>query len=500
MSSSDVSEGVVSTSSTTEGGSTAEGGPISDAGWTTSEMRRLHPLTPLFRSWQLVGAVGAAGIGAFRDELDKLMWIWRALHGDAEYSVLARALGILFLVALGSIFVSWLAWRATGFALLQDDSSSGRLVFHRGLFIRQRSSVRLNRVQSVDVNAPFIPRLFGLAAVRLDMAAGDDASVNLAYLTRRDAEALRLEILRHTSAAQAPTDASRLVAPPTPDQLVAVVSTTQLVKANLLDGFGAWLLFAAWLLLLVAGGILLGWTVFVAGLAGIIPVTIALGVQLRRQVSSMLRDADFRLWRTPTGIRLSSGLTSTINRTIDFDRIQGVRLEQPLLWRRLGWVRVEADVAGADSDGSGGVRLMPVTTPGKALRLVEEVTGEQLGELTVAPPGRGARLLDPLGFDFMGVLLLESGAVTRWGRWRRTSFFVPYARVQSVSVRQGWVQRRRAVATVYLDPPKGGQRWEGRHRDVAEAADLVEALALRARASRVSRGSPKNEPLPKASR
>jgi putative membrane protein len=272
------------------------------------------------------------------------------------------------------------------------------------------------------------------------------------------------------------------------------------VKANLLDGFGAWLLFAAWLVLLVAGGIFFGWSVFAASLAGIIPVTIALGVQLRRQVSSMLRDADFRLWRTPTGIRVSSGLTSTLNRTIDFDRIQGVRLEQPLLWRRLGWVRVEADVAGAESHGTGGVRLMPVTSPSKAMQLVEDVTGEQLGELTLTPPGRGARVLDPLAFDFMGVTLLNSGAVTRWGRWRRTSFFVPYARVQSVSVRQGWVQRQRGVATVYLDPPKGGQRWEGRHRDVAEAADLVEALAVRARTFRVGNAQLVDEPLPTSSR
>jgi putative membrane protein len=318
------------------------------------------------------------------------------------------------------------------------------------------------------------------------MAAGDGASVNLAYLTRRDAEALRREILRHTSGSAATARANKAHdAPPAqPDQLVAAISTAQLVKANLLDGISAWLLFVGWLTFLVAGGLVYGWTVFAASLAGIVPVTLAFGVTLRRQVSSMLRDADFRLWRTSNGIRVSSGLTSTTNRTIDFDRIQGVRLEQPLLWRRLGWVRVEADVAGAADKGSSGVRLMPVTSPARALQLVEEVTGERLDDLTVSPPGSGARLLDPLTFDFMGVALLPSGAVTRWGRWRRTSFFVPYARVQSVSVRQGWVQRRRGVATVYLDPPKGGQRWEGKHRQVAEAAGLVESLAARARTSR----------------
>lgn len=456
-------------------------------------LRRLHPLTPYFRSWQMVGAVGALGFGAFRDELDKLMWIWRALHGDAELSVLARALGVLFLVALGSMVISWLSWRATGFALVDDGTSSGRLVFHRGLIVRQRSSVRLNRVQSVDVNQPLFPRLCGLAAVRLDMAAGEGASVNLAYLARRDAEALRLEILRHTSASASPGAVPGAVPEePPPDTLIAAVTTAQLVKANLLDGMAAWLLFGGWIMLLVVAGF--GWTVFAAGLAGIVPVTLGFAVQLRRQVSSMLRDADFRLWRTSNGVRVSSGLTSTINRTIDFDRIQGIRLEQPWIWRRLGWMRVEADVAGAEVKGEPGVPLMPVTTPALALRLVEEVTGERLSDLAVVGPGQGARLLDPLSFGYLGVALLGSGAVTQWGRWRRTSFFVPYARVQSVSLRQGLAQRWRGVVTVYLDPPQGGQRWEAKHQDVAAAVGLVETLAVKARSHRMGGTAALSEP------
>ena len=88
-----------------------------------------------------------------------------------------------------------------------------------------------------------------------------------------------------------------------------------------------------------------------AGLSVIIPVTLVILADTRRQMKSMLRDANFRLVRTPTGIRVSSGLTSTTNKTIDFDRIQGVRVEEPLLWRRFGWARVLVDVAGAKGDG-----------------------------------------------------------------------------------------------------------------------------------------------------
>jgi putative membrane protein len=523
------SDEVVPKSSTTGGVGSSTGGVGSSTRGTTSTtagvgrpagpppevaMRRLHPLTPFFRSWQMVGAAGAAGFGVFRDDLDKFMWFWRALHGDAEFSVVAKALAILGAVAAVSVLASWMSWRATGFALVDDGSPGGRLLFHRGLIVRQRSSVRLNRVQSVDVNQPLFPRLCGLAAVRLDMAAGAGASVNLAYLTRRDADALRTEILQHTSAA-APRDGTAHAAPKghadaagrttddlpalwtrdteaseasarteTGDRLIARISTGQLVKANLLDGIWAWVLFVLWIVGVVGSGVVFGWQALAASLTGIVPVTVALAVQLRRQVASMLRDADFRLMRTPNGIRISSGLTSTINRTIDADRIQGVRIEEPYLWRRFGWARVAVDVAGADEKGTEGARLMPVAQHAAALRLVEDVTGAALDQLSLAPMGRGARLLDPLAYAYGGVALLDSGAVTVWGRWRRTTFYVPYARVQSVSAQQGWLQRRRGLVTVYLDPPEGGQRWQGQHRAVGSGAALVGTLAARARSHR----------------
>ncbi|MGH3447438.1 MAG: PH domain-containing protein [Nocardioidaceae bacterium] len=448
----------------------------------SAQLRRLHPLTPVFRSWRMIGVAGAAGVGVFRDDLDRLRWIWDALHGDAELSVLVKALLILLGVAVVAVVASWLSWRATGFAIESDSSSSGTLRFHRGLFIKQRSQVRLNRVQSVDVNQPLFPRLAGLAEVKLEMAAGEDASVSLAYLRVQEAWDLRQEILRHTSGtARASNDAEP--GPSSSEQVLARVSTPHLVKANLLDGAVVWLLLVVWVVALVVFGSLFGWAGLVAAAAGIVPVTIAIAVQLRQQVLSMLHDANFTLVRTATGIRISSGLTSTINRSIELDRVQGVRLEEPYLWRRLGWARVMVDIAGADDDDAG-ASLMPVTDRADALRLISMVTGAQLGQTALSPPGGNARRLDPWAYKLMGVALLDSGAVTSAGRWRRTLFYVPYGRVQSVSARQGPVQRRLRLATVYLDLPSGTQRWEGLHREEGEVGDLVADLSSRARAHR----------------
>jgi putative membrane protein len=459
-------------------------------------LRRLSPLTPLFNSWRMVGLASALGIGAFRDDIQKLKWIWQALKGEADLGVAVKAFLILVALVTVSTAIGWLSWRVTGFAIVEDpgEQSAATLLFHRGLLVRRRSQVRLKRVQAVDVNQPLIPRLFGLAAVRLDMAAGQEASANLAYLRAQDAWQLREEILRHTALTGTRSTTSDSDIAPRPERLVAEISTPTLVKASLLDGAWVWLLLVLWLMSLVVVPLLLGWRAMGGALAAFLPLMIAIVVQVRQQVLAILRDSNFTLTRTPTGIRISSGLTSTVNRTIEFDRIQGVRVEEPYLWRRLGWARVAVDVAGATQVGHA-ASLMPVADRPVALALVADVTGAWLGDQPLVPASNRARRLDPLAFPVMGVTLVASGALVRDGRIRRTTSYVPYARVQSVSVSQGWLQRRFGLATVYLDLPVGARRWVARHRDTDDAARMVDALVLRARANRrTTPASPSDQP------
>lgn len=478
------------------------------------ELRKLHPLTPVVRSWRWITVAGAVAIGAFRDELDRLRWAWDALHGDVELGVLFKVAAALAVITVVAVVAAWLSWRVTGFAFVSDANGRTTLLFHRGLVFRQRRQVRLDRVQAVDVNQPLVPRLAGLAVVQLDMAAGEEASVNLEYLARDDAWALRAEILRHTQgvpaarpaaaedvddlAATTTTATATATATVSEADVIARVSTPHLVKATLLDGIWAWIVLVLWIVALVV--IVVGWGTreLISGLSLVIPVTIAVLAVTRRQILTLLRDADFVLSRTPTGIRTSSGLTSTTNKTIDLDRIQGVRLIEPYLWRRFGWARVMVDVAGAkgDRDEEAGVALMPVADREDALALIASVTGTSLTQPDYVGPGEGARRLDPLGWRFLGVALLADGVVRRRGRWRWSTSYVPYARVQSVSSDQGPLQRRFEVASVHLDLPKGGERWTAQHRSHADAADLVRQLSRLARLHRV--GAPATPGTPPA--
>jgi putative membrane protein len=63
---------------------------------------------------------------------------------------------------------------------------------------------------------------------------------------------------------------------------------------------------------------------------------------------------------------------------------------------------------------------------------------------------------------------------------------VPHARVQSVRLTQGPLQRRLSLATVHLDTSPGPVQPTAHHRDAADARALVDAevvLAAKARAA-----------------
>ena len=66
--------------------------------------------------------------------------------------------------------------------------------------------------------------------------------------------------------------------------------------------------------------------------------------------------------------------------------------------------------------------------------------------------------------------------MTRSGLLTRELTLVPYARMQSVRVVQGPLQRRLRLATVYADTA-GGRSGAARDRDLAEAWALAEQLA-----------------------
>lgn len=479
----------------------AEPAPVDAARW-----RRLHPLSPVLRGGLAVAAAGAwlvsnqvdAWLGADSQLPDGRPLLWLGL---------AAGLGLLALVA-----GSWLSWRVSRFRI-----GASTLEVRTGLVLRQHRQVRYDRIQAVDLRRPLLARLAGLSEVHVQ-AAGSGSDARLAFLPHPEATEVRRTLMslagrgdeRDSLVARSrpePVPAAPGVPPPAGETVVRVPAE-RLVQAWLLRGRTLGMVLAVpvllWGLATGRGGVV----------AAVGPTLLAVGGNAAKE---LVREWNFHLRRDAAGIHVTRGLTELTSSSVPVHRIQALALRQPLPWRLADWWRIEANVAGVGTEhGEDDSVLLPVGTRLEALATLAVVRpssdlhavldglgnglGNGLGDGTPAGPGSGpdgaaghaayvtvpprAAWLSPLVRQRHGYAVTEGALVVRGGRLRRWVEVVPHARVQSLRLRQGPVQRRLRLATVELLTTSGPARPRVCHLDVAEATRLLNEQVRRSSRAR----------------
>jgi putative membrane protein len=422
------------------------------------EGKRLHPVTPWRRAWAPVAGLVAFSVHDFERTRE---WFTHLTTGW-----LLAAFGVLLPVAAAYGFLSW--WFTS---YLVTDTE---LRIRTGLVFRRTAHIRLDRVQAVDVGRPLLARVAGVAKLKLDVV-GAEAKDELAFLGEREAVALRAELLAR-AAGIAPEAAPE--AGEAPARELLRVETRTLVTGLLLMGSGWGALFA---MLLVPSLVYLASDSVLGAFAILVP---ALGGVWASTGGRFLKEYDWTVAESPDGLRLDHGLLDREHATVPPGRVQSVRIIEPLLWRRRGWVRVALEIAGAGKDKGG--LLIPVAARGEAAAVLERVLpGVDLAaaaEVAARAPRR-ARWCEPLLWRGYGYGATDAVFVTRSGLIRRRITLVPHAKVQSVRFVQGPWERRMRLADVAVD--HGANGWTAaRLRDADEALRLVHAQAERSRTGR----------------
>lgn len=438
------------------------------------DWQRLHPLSPLVRAGRGVVAIA-------------LLLILPAL-GSGRGSLgndLGHLAVLLVLFAVG--VVSWLVtrWRVEG----------GVLRVESGVFRRTSERFPLSQIQAIDTVRPGLARVFGLAELRIRLASGSGQAGRLAYLTSAEADALRARLLALSHGVDEQT-------PAPPEQALLTVPPARLFASILLTGTGLMLELAIAVLVVLA-------VVAPAAAAAVISTGVLILFGL---VIGVFRrfNGDYRLTvaDAPDGLRLRSGLVETSAETIPRGRIQAIRMVEPLAWRPWGWCRLEVDVASQKSKGrqdrneSKSARaLLPVGSRAQATLLLERVFPE-LPQKRLPPPAR-ARWKSPLRFRFLSWGSNARYAVTTSGRLRRVTDWVPLAKVQSIRLVEGPVQRRLRLSSIHLDTAGRKVHAVLRDREGTEARALLAELPDRCRHARQShdgfrpaRAAPSSDPRP----
>lgn len=471
------------------------------------EWHRLHPATPLLRGGVALIAIFAVVIANLRDQLIEFFIPGLEVdsNGDPIGYVVENGYVIVALAGVAALLLLliagfYLSWRMHTFRITDE-----LVEVRSGILFRTHRKGRLDRIQGINVTRPLIARLFGAARFEVNVA-GQDANIQLSYLRSRTADALRAEVLRLASGVRAAEAAgaegqraasetgeadgvesadgvaaqsslldrrlAEFAAPELDPDLAAPESVVKMPAARLigstaLSGAAVVLVLLA---VLVAVGVLVGGNFGVlAGmlpvLLGFVPGVIAVVSFLVNRVVKSLR---FTIASTPDGIRVGYGFFSTSNETLPPGRIHSISISQPLLWRPFDWWEVKVNRAGTSSaQGAAGrqnTTILPVGPRADAFRVLELVLPaletEELRALVAEGLGKGvpedgyttsprrAAVLRWFSWRRNGFAILPSAVLIRRGAIWRELVIVPAARMQSVALTQGPVERALGIAVV----------------------------------------------------
>lgn len=431
--------------------------------------RHTHPLTVLVTVMRSIPALLAAGVviglqSGLGDILDDV---------DVPIGVIVLiVLGLLVVLSGVAAALAYVSWTRLTFYF--DDS--GDLRVDSGVLTTKQRRLALSRLQSVDVNQPLLARVVGMAEVKVEVAGAGDSRVTLQYLTMAQAQEFRDEVLARAAGLR--PDAGTA-----PQNVIVTVPTKDLLLSLLLS--------STTLVGVLATVAIVAIAVLSEGAIGLVALLITGGVPIFAAFGQFVRFFGFTVAESPDGLRLRSGLTSTLASTVPPGRVHAIEYEQPLLWRSRDWVRVQITIAGAggseDGQQSGSTgTLLPVAPRAVAEAVVDRVL-PGLGGMDydwVSAPER-VRIRAPWQWRHLAIAASSEAFAARRGRIVRRIAIVPHARTQSVHLTQGPWQRRLGVASVRLDIAPGPVSVLGLHQDAQTARAGVHAQAERARAARL---------------
>ena len=436
--------------------------PVSPGG-TVEPRKRLHPLSPLLHGAKSIAIIVVA-----------LSWQTLSQIGLERFAIVVAVLAVAVVV------FSVVGWLNTGYHVVGRE-----LRIQDGLLWRRNRAIPLERLQAVELRRPLLAQLTGLAELRLEVVGGGKTEAPLAYLTVRDAATLRERLLALAGRTPGQPDAPATATPGAPalETPLLRVRNSDVVVSQLLTPQAFFLPFGV--AFVVAQFVMEGAFTFI----GIASTITAMAGVLLQPVRRVLQDWDFRLARDAGGrLVVRYGLLETRSQVVPLHRVQSVGVTWPLLWRGKRWLHLRLDIAGYAGPQNGNDkrsdRLLPVGDNDTARALVWDVLpGVDLMALPTTPPPARARWVHPFALRRIGAGLTGEVFVTRWGLLTRELSLVPYARLQSVRVVQGPIQRRLRLATVYADTA-GGRSGAAHDRDLNEAWALAHELAERARLAR----------------
>lgn len=410
---------------------------------------------------------------------------------------------IILGVLLASLFFRWIAWTRFRFTLDEDD-----IRIERGILNRTVRSIPYDRIQDVSIEQKPLARVFGLGEVKFETGGGgkegEDAKLSFVGMDR--AEALR-ETIRARKAQVGTAAVGETVEADRPPvfamdnrRLVTLgLYSFSLVIFAVLGGVAQqfdfllpfdWWDFAHWIGLAEERGInidAIGASARIIGALFALVALLALGFA-SGIIRTFLKEHGFRLDRTDRGFRRRRGLLTKTDVVMPVNRVQAAGIVTGPIRKRRGWHALKFVSLAQDSKDEADMMVAP-------LAKLDEIW-PIMAEAKLLPPGEGVQFERARGGPWLDQWLialacLAVGSAVLWfalsivgwwlaliglligaifwldwrhhahaespvqlfaknGWWRQRLDIARQVNVQSVTISQGPLTRRRGLATLHF--------------------------------------------------
>jgi putative membrane protein len=326
--------------------------------------QRLHPLGILFFILRTVYSMGQA--------LLPLLIVAIAQPAIRKWIFVAIPLLLVFFIVYGVLY--WLRY------VFYVNGQELRVEY--GVIVRKKRYIPFERVQSVQITAGVLQRLFGLVKVQVETAGGGSkAEFELAALPRKTALELQ-DILQAGGKplAEAPTEMDSVEYILSTRSLLLLASTSNgigvalsalLVILSQLDDFlpqlNVWVKIGTYAEHLAAAKVSL------IILAVFILILLAWLLSL---LGTIIRFSGFKLRREGDSIKINRGLFEKQQLSIPLKRIQAIKIVEGLLRQPLGMMSVQVvSISNTGVKGEGSV-LFPLLPKAELPEFLEKVAPE----------------------------------------------------------------------------------------------------------------------------
>ncbi|MEK4564924.1 PH domain-containing protein [Alkalihalobacillus sp. FSL R5-0424] len=326
-----------------------------------NNLKRLHPAAMLISliaavKSSILPIIGSVVIG-FANSNPFLKYVWIAILAFAVIS-------------------SFLSWVTFYYKL-----DNGELYVQKGIFVKKKRYIQRQRVQSIDVKAGVLQRLFGMVGVDIETAGGSsEAEAHLSAITKEEAEAIRKELLGKESSRMRMNEELEDNEESGEEEVVEEgpartwkLGTERLVAAAMTSS-GVGLIFSA------VGALFTQFYQFIpnvwldqslgfvtsVGLSSILAITgiVFLALLVSWAIScviTILKYGGFQVEQYEKELVITRGLLERRQLTLQVNRITSVRLVRNLLRQPLGFVSVYVESAGGGSkDEQASTLLIPI--------------------------------------------------------------------------------------------------------------------------------------------